>query len=110
MERKPATVEEVREAQESFKEGVELHEKKDFNKAVEVFKKAASICPFDGKHLEALQKKIKGGGYKLQQESIAYMGCAAVHLSRLVDELDEGQRVQVPVDENLSKMFKEWSS
>lgn len=110
MGRNPATVEEVREAQQHFKEGVDLHEKKDFNEAIKLFQNAASVSPFDEKHLEELKKKVKSGGFKLQQESIAYMGCAAVHLSRLVDELDDAQKEQVPVDENLVKMFREWGN
>ncbi|MEE9258668.1 MAG: hypothetical protein V3U37_03910 [Nitrospinaceae bacterium] len=108
MERDSATVEDVREAQVHFQEGSRLHEEKDFNRAIETFKKTASVCPYDEKHLEELQKKLKGGSYKLQQESTAYMGCAAVHLNSLINELDDDQKKRVPVDEHLIDMFKGW--
>jgi len=110
MVRQPVTVEEFREAQEILKEAMDLHEKKDFYSAIEAFKKAAMISPFNSDHLEELQKKLKEGAYKLQQESIAYMGCAAVHVSQLLKELTDEQREEVPVDENLIKVFNDWDN
>jgi anti-sigma28 factor (negative regulator of flagellin synthesis) len=110
MVRQPVSVEEFREAQEILKEAMDLHENKDFSSAIESFKKAAMISPFNNAHLEELQKKLKEGTYKLQQESIAYMGCAAVHVSQLVKELTDEQREEVPVDENLIKAFNDWDN
>ena len=108
MSRKPVTVEEYREAQEILKNAIDLHEKKDFNSAIKSFKKAVMISPFDKDHLNKFLDKLKTGEYKLQQESIAYMGCAAVHLSQLVKELTDEQKEEVPVDENLIKIFNDW--
>lgn len=105
---KNVTVEEVRTAQESLKDGISLHEKKSFKEAIEEFKKSAMTHPFDSKHVDELGTKLKSGSYKLQQESIAYLGCAAVHLNRLIQELEEEQRLEVPVDESLMNAFKEW--
>jgi hypothetical protein len=102
------TVEEVRDAQVSLKSGVTLHENKDYKAAIEAFKKSAEIHPFDSKHVDELGTRLKAGSYKLQQESIAYMGCAAVHLNRLIQDLEEGQRQEVPVDESLMQAFKDW--
>ncbi len=102
------TVEEVRIAQESLKNGVTLHEKKSFKEAIEEFKKSAMTHPFDSKHVEELGAKLKSGTYKLQQESIAYMGCAAVHLNKLIQSLEPGQSQEVPVDESLVSAFKDW--
>ena len=110
MEREASTVEQVREAQENFKQGISLHEAKDYNEAIEEFKKCVSINPFEEKHLEELSKRLKQGSYKLLQESVAYMGCAAVHLHGLVAELAEDQRELVPVDEKLVEVFKDWDS
>ena len=110
MARQPVTVEEFREAQEILKNAIDLHEKKDFHSAIESFKKAVMISPFDKGHLNKFQEKLKEGEYKLAQESIAYMGCAAVHLSQLVKELTDEQKEDVPVDENLIKVFKDWES
>ena len=110
MGREASTVEQVREAQECFKEGVDLHEAKDYKKAIEIFKKCASINPFEENHLDTFNKRLKEGSYKLLQESIAYMGCAAVHLHGLVNELTGDQKELVPVDEKLSQVFNEWSS
>ena len=56
----------------------------------------------------AVDYVLKEGKYKLQQESVAYMGCAAVHLSQLVKELTDEQKEEVPVDENLTKIFQDW--
>ena len=39
-----------------------------------------------------LSKKLKAMSVKLVQESIAYMGCAAVHLKGLIDELNENEK------------------
>jgi anti-sigma28 factor (negative regulator of flagellin synthesis) len=102
------TVEEVRSAQESLKSGISLHEKKSFKEAIEEFKKSAMTHAFDAKHVEELGTKLKAGTYKLQQESIAYMGCAAVHLNGLIQSLEPGQSEEVPVDESLMSAFKEW--
>ena len=102
------TVEEVRSCQESLKNGISLHEKKSFKEAIEEFKKSAMTHPFDSKHVDELGAKLKSGSYKLQQESIAYLGCAAVHLNRLIQELEEEQKLEVPVDDSLMNAFKEW--
>ena len=110
MSRKQVSVEEFREAQEILKNAIDLHEKKDFDGAIESFKKAAMISPFDKDHLSKFQEKLKVGEYKLAQESIAYMGCAAVHLSQLVQELTDEQKEEVPVDENLIKIFSDWDN
>jgi len=107
-EDKPITVEEVRSAQECLKNGITLHEKKSFKESIEEFKKAATTHPFDSKHVEELGAKLKTGSYKLQQESIAYMGCAAVHLNKLIQGLEENQKQEVPVDESLMSAFKGW--
>ncbi len=107
MEQFAVTVEDVREAQDNFKAGMTQHEGKEFQEAIESFKKTSSIHAPEG-HLEELQKKLKTGKFKLQQESIAYMGCAAVHLSHLVQQLDEDQKEQVPVDSQLTEVFKGW--
>ncbi len=108
MAKEPVTVEEFREAQEVLKDAIDLHEKKDFYGAIESFKKAVVVSPYDEDHLNKFEKKLKEGNYKLQQESIAYMGCAAVHLSQLLKELSDEQKEDVPVDENLVKIFKDW--
>lgn len=109
MEHQPTTVEQVREAQEHFKKGSALHESKDFKEAIEAFKKCASINPYDEKHLEELTKKLKTGSYKFMQESIAYMGCAAVHLNQLISELTPEEVDQVPLDKSLSEVFNTWN-
>ncbi|HAK38064.1 MAG: hypothetical protein QF434_02685 [Nitrospinaceae bacterium] len=108
MAKEPVTVEEFREAQEVLKDAIDLHEKKDFYGAIESFKKAVMVSPYDEDHLNKFEKKLKEGNYKLQQESIAYMGCAAVHLSQLLKELSDEQKEDVPVDENLVKIFSDW--
>jgi anti-sigma28 factor (negative regulator of flagellin synthesis) len=104
----PVTVEEVRSAQESLKNGITLLENKSFKESIEEFKNAAMVHPFDSRHVEELGMKLKSGSYKLQQESIAYLGCAAVHLNRLIQSLNEEQKQEVPVDESLMSAFKEW--
>ena len=108
MAKEPVTVEEFREAQEVLKDAIDLHEKKDFYGAIESFKKAVVVSPYDEDHLNKFEKKLKEGNYKLQQESIDYMGCAAVHLSQLLKELSDEQKEDVPVDENLVKIFRDW--
>lgn len=108
MERKPATVEQVREAQDLLKSGITHHEAKNFKEAIDAFVKCSSINPHDNNHLAELKKKVIKGGFKLIQESIAYMGCAAVHLNKLINELDSEERQQVPVDEGLQKVFQGW--
>ncbi len=109
MARELATVEEVRETQKILQDGISLHEKKDFGGAIEAFKKATMVSPLEEGHLEELEKKLQRGGFKLEQESIAYMGCAAVHLSEMAQELTEEQRAEVPMNEKLEKMFDEWA-
>ena len=108
MDRTQVTVEEFREAQDMLKDAIDLHEKKDFNGAIESFKKVVSVKPFNEGHLDEFEKKLKEGTYKLAQESMAYMGCASVHVSQLVKELTDEQREEVPVDENLIKVFDDW--
>ena len=110
MAREASTIEQVREAQECFKEGADLHEAKDYKEAMEKFKKCASINSFEDDHLDVLTKRLKQGSYKLLQESIAYMGCAAVHLHGLVHELTDDQKELVPVDQKLIEVFKEWDA
>ena len=108
MARQPATVEQVREAQELFKEGMAHHEAKRYNEAIAAFTKCAFINPHDANHLPDLKSRLVRGSFKLVQESIAYMGCAAVHLSRMVAELKDDAKKQVPVDEELQKVFQGW--
>ena len=110
MDRTPITVEEYREAQDILKDAIDLHEKKDFYGAIKSFKKAIEIKPFNENHLDEFQKKLKEGTYKLAQESMAFMGCASVHVSQLVQELTDEQREEVPVDENLIKVFNDWEN
>ena len=110
MDRTQITVEEFREVQDILKDAIDLHEKKDFYGAIESFKKAINIKPFDEGHLDEFQKKLKEGTYKLAQESMAYMGCASVHVSQLVKQLTDEQREEVPVDENLIKVFSDWEN
>ena len=110
MDRTQITVEEFREVQDILKDAIDLHEKKDFYGAIESFKKAIGIKPFDEGHLDEFQKKLKEGTYKLAQESMAYMGCASVHVSQLVKELTDEQREEVPVDEELIKVFNDWEN
>ena len=88
----------------------QIHENKSYKEAIDKFKKCASINPFDTSHLDSLNKRLKQGSYKLLQESVAYMGCAAVHLHGLVNELSNDQKELVPVDEKLTQVFKEWDS
>jgi hypothetical protein len=107
MERHAVTVEDVREVQDNFKAGVTQHEGKEFQEAIESFKAAAGVLA-DEEHLKEFQKKLKSGKFKLQQESIAYMGCAAVHLNNLINELDDDQKEQVPVDKQLTEAFRGW--
>ena len=109
MAKELATIEEVRETQKILQGGISLHEKKDFGGAIEAFKKATMVSPLEEGHLEELEKKLQRGGFKLEQESIAYMGCAAVHLNEMAQELTEEQRAEVPMNEKLEKMFDEWA-
>lgn len=108
MSRQPATVEQVRQIQEYFKAGVDFHGEKKYKEAIESFKNGATINPFQEDHLSELGKKLKAMSVKLVQESIAYMGCAAVHLKSSIDELSEDEREQVPVDSSLLDAFKDW--
>jgi len=102
------TIEQVREAQEFFKNGMTLHQEKSFKEAIESFKSCASVNPEDASHLTELTKKLKEGSYKLDQEGIAYMGCAAVHLNGLVGELTEEQKEEVPIEKSLLEAFNSW--
>ena len=108
MSRQRATVEQVRQVQDCFKAGVDFHGEKKFKEAIESFKNGAAVNPFQEGHLDELSKKLKAMSVKLVQESIAYMGCAAVHLKSMIDELDESERDLVPVDDSLLDAFKDW--
>ena len=107
-EKYPITVDEVRDSQDSLRTGITEHEAKNFKEASAAFKESAMIHPFDENHLNELETKLKGGNFKLQQESIAFMGCAAVHLNEMIHGLDEEQKEEVPVDDSLMKAFKDW--
>ena len=107
-EKTPVTVDEVRDAQDNFKNGTTQHENKNYKEAIEAFKKSAMIHPFDENHLSEFEAKLKEGSFKLQQESIAFMGCAAVHLNEMIHSLDEDQKQEVPIDESLMNTFKDW--
>ncbi len=108
MSRQRATVEQVRQIQDYFQEGNEYHNEKKYKEAIEVFKKGAAINPFEENHLDELSTKLKTMSVKLVQESIAYMGCAAVHLKAMIDELSENEKDMVPVDDSLADVFKGW--
>ena len=108
MTRDRATVEQVRQIQEYFKSGIDFHNEKKYKEAIAAFKTGAEINPFDESHLGELSKKLKTMSVKLVQESIAYMGCAAVHLKSMIDELGENEKDLVPVDASLTDTFKEW--
>ena len=108
MARQSVTVEHVREVQDAFKSGVDFHNEKKFKEAIESFKKGALINCADEEHLKELSKKLKAMSVKLLQESIAYMGCTAVHLNELIQELSEEERDLVPVDKSLSEAFDSW--
>ena len=108
MTDRAVTVEDVRQAQEHFKVGDINYKDKNFKEAAVAFKASVKVHPYDEGHLAELEKKLKAGQYKLHQESIAYMGCAAVQLNRMIQELTEEQRDQVPLDEGLMKVFQEW--
>lgn len=108
MQESSVTVEEVREAQEYLKTGMTQSEEKNFIEAGEAFKQSALVHPFDEKHIEELEKKLKAGGFKKQQECMAYMGCAAVHLKQMIEMLSDEQKAEVPVDDQLIDIFKGW--
>ncbi len=108
MSRQRATAEQVRQIQDHFKEGTEYHNEKKYKEAIEAFKNGAAINPFDENHLEELDKKLKAMSVKLVQESIAYMGCAAVHLKSSIDELSENEKDLVPIDTSLTDVFTGW--
>jgi len=108
MQGKPVTVDQVRSAQEEFKAGDAHYKERNYREAIAAFQKTVEAHPYEEGHLEELRKKLKSGNFKLQQECIAYMGCAAVHLSRMITELTEEQRDQVPVDAGLLEAFKGW--
>lgn len=108
MSRQQATVEQVRQIQDYFKAGTEYHNEKKYKEAIEAFKNGAAINPFQEDHLDELSKKLKAMSVKLVQESIAYMGCAAVHLKSSIDELSENEKDLVPVDASMTDAFKDW--
>lgn len=108
MPESPITIEEVRQAQDYLKTGITESEEKNFQNASESFKNSASVHPFDEKHIEELEKKLQAGEFKKQQECMAYMGCAAVHLKQLIAKLSDEQKAEVPVDEQLLAVFKDW--
>lgn len=108
MSRQTATVEQVRQVQDFFKAGADFHGEKKFKEAIESFKNGAAINTFQEGHLDELSKKLKAMSVKLVQESIAYMGCAAVHLKCMIDELSENEKDLVPVDDSLLDAFKDW--
>ena len=92
----PVTVDEVRDAQEYFKKGSTQHESKNFKEAIDAFKQSIMIHPFDDNHLGEFEKKLKAGNFKLQQESIGYMGCASVHLNEMIHRWFELECKPVP--------------
>ena len=108
MVRKSSTVEEVRRAQDLFREGYNLHEQKTYKEAIDKFRECSKVNSFDPEHLDKFTKLLKQGSYKLNQESVAFMGCAATHLHSLVNELSEEQRDLIPIDELLLKTFDDW--
>ena len=108
MKRKPSTVEQVRKAQDLFREGYGFHEQKKYKEAIDRFRECSAVNTFDPGHLDKFTKLLKQGSYKLQQESVAFMGCAATHLHSLVKELSEDQRGLVPIDDMLLTTFGDW--
>lgn len=108
MARQPVTVEQVREVQDTFKAGVDFQKEKKFKEAIEAFKKGSLVNCADENHLGELSKKLRAMSVKLAQESLAYMGCTAVHLNELIHELSEEDRDLVPVDKSLSEAFDSW--
>lgn len=108
MEQKSVTVGEVRETQEHLKYGITHHQEKTFNEAMECFKKSLMVRPEDENHISELEKKLKAGKFKRAQESIAFMGCASVHLNTLVQQLSDEEKEEVPIDKNLAEAFKGW--
>ena len=108
MDRKTSTVEEVRHAQDLFREGYTFHEQKQYKEAIDRFKECSGVNSFDPEHLDNLTRLLKEGSYKLLQESSAYLGCAVTHLHSLVSELSEDEKDMVPLDEMLLKTFGDW--
>ena len=108
MEQKAVTVEEVRDTQEHLKFGITQHQKKTYKEAIESFKISLKVRPEDENHISELEKKLKAGKFKLAQESIAFMGCASVHLNVLVKQLSDEEKEQVPIDKSLNDAFKGW--
>jgi hypothetical protein len=108
MEQKAVTVEEVRDTQEHLKFGITQHQKKTYKEAIESFKISLKVRPEDENHISELEKKLKAGKFKLAQESIAFMGCASVHLNVLVQQLSDEEKEQVPIDKSLNDAFKGW--
>ena len=98
----------LEQIQEYFKGGNEYHNEKKYKEAIEAFKNGAAINPFDENHLDELSTKLKTMSVKLVQESIAYMGCAAVHLKAMIDELSDDEQDMVPIDDSLVDVFKDW--
>ncbi len=109
MSRPPTTVEHVRQSQQHFKNGMDLHKEQKYKEAIEEFRKGAEINPFEENHIKELSQRLKSMSAKLVQESTAYMGCAAVHLNELIQELSEDECQQVPIDESLQKAFDSWN-
>lgn len=107
-DRKLSTVFQVVEALEYFKSGYGFHQDKKYKEAIESFQKCSSVNPYEEAHLKELIKKLKAGGFKLIQESIAHMGCAAEHLKSLLDELDESDRQKIEMDKSLKEAFEAW--
>ncbi|MBI5428369.1 MAG: hypothetical protein HZA02_08860 [Nitrospinae bacterium] len=108
MSRTPATFEQAQEAHEFLKSGLTRHEAKNYTEAIADFKKCASVNPFDPANLEILRKKVAEGGLKLVQESVVYMGCAAVHFNKLMRELSDEDQERLEIDQNLKKAFETW--
>lgn len=107
MERTPATIEQVRETQKHCREGISLHEAEKYEESIELFKKCVSINPQDHGRLEELSMKLKRGSFERLQESVAYMGFAALHLRSLIAELSDDKKEQVPIDPLLRDVLVE---
>ena len=107
MEHIPATIEQVREAQKHFRDGLSLHEAERYEESIELFKKCVSINPLGPGRLEELSVKLKRGSFERLQESVAYMGCAALHLHSLIAELSDDKKEQVPIDPLLRDIWVE---
>ncbi|MFQ5715647.1 MAG: tetratricopeptide repeat protein [Nitrospinales bacterium] len=107
MERTPVTIEQVREAQKHCRDGVSLHEAERYEESIELFRKCVSINPRGHERLKELSVKLKRGSFERLQESVAYMGFAALHLHSLIAELSDDKKEQVPVDPLLRDVLGE---